>query len=60
LVSMGIIFREAGVNCLIIPANTVFWPGNEKKIKTDRQDAILIAWMGKRRVSTYRAGRKNR
>jgi transposase len=37
-----------GIDCRIIPANTVFRPGNEKKIKTDRRDAVLIARMEKR------------
>jgi transposase len=37
-----------GIACQIIPAHTVFRPGNEKKIKTDRRDAILIARMLKR------------
>jgi transposase len=37
-----------GIDCQIIPANTVFRPGNEKKLKTDRRDAILIARMLKR------------
>jgi hypothetical protein len=31
-----------GIACAIIPANTVFRPGNEQKIKTDRRDAVLI------------------
>jgi transposase len=35
-----------GIDCRIIPANTVFRPGNEKK--TDRRDAVLIARMVKR------------
>jgi transposase len=39
---------KQGIDCQIIPANTVFRPGNEKKIKTDRRDAILIARMLKR------------
>jgi transposase len=37
-----------GITCEIIPANTVFRPGNEKKIKTDRRDAVLIGRMLKR------------
>jgi transposase len=37
-----------GIACEIIPANTVFRPGNEKKIKTDRRDAVLIGRMVKR------------
>jgi transposase len=37
-----------GIACEIIPANTVFRPGNKKKIKTDRRDAVLIARMVKR------------
>jgi transposase len=37
-----------GIPCQIIPANTVFRPGNEKKIKTDKRDALLIARMLKR------------
>jgi transposase len=37
-----------GIACEIIPANTVFRPGNEKKLKTDRRDALLIARMVKR------------
>jgi transposase len=37
-----------GIACEIIPANTVFRPGNEKKIKTDRRDAVLIGRMLKR------------
>ena len=36
---------EQGIDCIIIPANTVFRPGNEKKLKTDRRDAVLIARM---------------
>jgi transposase len=40
--------EKHGIACQIIPANTVFRPGNEKKIKTDRRDAILIARMLKR------------
>ena len=36
---------EHGIDCIIIPANTVFRPGNEKKLKTDRRDAVLIARM---------------
>jgi transposase len=39
---------KQGIPCEIIPANTVFRPGNEKKIKTDRRDALLIARMLKR------------
>jgi transposase len=39
---------KQGIACEIIPANTVFRPGNEKKIKTDRRDAVLIARMLKR------------
>jgi transposase len=39
---------KQGIECHIIPANTVFRPGNEKKIKTDRRDAALIARMLKR------------
>jgi transposase len=38
-----------GIACEIIPANTVFRPGNERRIKTDRRDAIQIARMLKRR-----------
>jgi transposase len=42
-------FREKyGIACPIIPANTVFRPGNEKKIKTDKRDALRIARMVKR------------
>jgi transposase len=37
-----------GIACEIIPANTVFRPGNEKKIKTDKRDAVLIGRMVKR------------
>jgi transposase len=37
-----------GIACEIIPANTVFRPGNEKKLKTDRRDAVLITRMLKR------------
>jgi transposase len=37
-----------GIDCRIIPANTVFRPGNERRIKTDRRDAVLIARMVKR------------
>jgi transposase len=40
--------EKQGIACEIIPANTVFRPGNEKKIKTDRRDAVLIARMLKR------------
>jgi transposase len=40
--------EKQGIGCEIIPANTVFRPGNEKKIKTDRRDAVLIARMLKR------------
>ena len=40
--------EKQGIACQIIPANTVFRPGNEKKIKTDRRDAVLIARMLKR------------
>jgi transposase len=40
--------EKHGIACEIIPANTVFRPGNEKKIKTDRRDALLIARMLKR------------
>jgi transposase len=40
--------EKYGIPCQIIPANTVFRPGNEKKIKTDRRDALLIARMVKR------------
>jgi transposase len=40
--------EKHGIGCQIIPANTVFRPGNEKKIKTDRRDAVLIARMVKR------------
>jgi transposase len=36
------------IACEIIPANTVFRPGNEKKIKTDLRDAVLIGRMVKR------------
>jgi hypothetical protein len=39
---------KQGIGCEIIPANTVFRPGNEKKIKTGRRDALLIARMVKR------------
>jgi transposase len=39
---------KQGIGCEIIPANTVFRPGNEKKIKTDRRDAVLIGRMLKR------------
>jgi transposase len=37
--------QAAGIDCIIIPANTVFRPGNETKVKTDRRDAALIARM---------------
>jgi transposase len=37
-----------GIDCRIIPVDTVFRRGNEKKIKTDRRDALLIARMLKR------------
>jgi transposase len=37
-----------GIACQIIPANTVFRPGNERRIKTDRRDAVLIGRMLKR------------
>jgi transposase len=37
-----------GIACVIIPANTVFRPGNEKQIKTGRRDAVLIGRMLKR------------
>jgi transposase len=40
--------EKQGIACAIIPANTVFRPGNEKKIKTDRRDAVLIGRMLKR------------
>jgi transposase len=40
--------EKQGIACQIIPANTVFRPGNEKKIKTDRRDAALIGRMLKR------------
>jgi transposase len=40
--------EKQGIACQIIPANTVFRPGNEKKIKTDRRDAVLIGRMLKR------------
>jgi transposase len=40
--------EKHGIGCQIIPANTVFRPGNEKKIKTDRRDAVLIGRMLKR------------
>jgi transposase len=40
--------EKHGIACQIIPANTVFRPGNEKKIKTDRRDAVLIGRMLKR------------
>jgi transposase len=40
--------ERQGIGCEIIPANTVFRPGNEKKIKTDRRDAVLIGRMLKR------------
>jgi transposase len=33
--------KNQGIPCTVIPANTVFRPGNEKKIKTDRRDAVL-------------------
>jgi transposase len=39
---------KQGIGCQIIPANTVFRRGNEKKIKTDRRDAVLIGRMVKR------------
>jgi transposase len=37
-----------GIPCQIIPANTVFRPGNERTIKTDRRDAVLVGRMLKR------------
>jgi transposase len=40
--------EKHGIDCEIIPANTVFRPGNEKKSKTDRRDAVLIGRMLKR------------
>jgi transposase len=40
--------EKHGITCEIIPANTVFRPGNEKKLKTDLRDAVLIARMVKR------------
>jgi transposase len=40
--------EKHGIGCQIIPANTVFRPGNERQIKTDRWDAVLIARMLKR------------
>jgi transposase len=40
--------EKHGIPCQIIPANTVFRRGNEKKIKTDRRDALLIGRMLKR------------
>jgi transposase len=40
--------EKHGIACEIIPANTVFRPGNAKKIKTDRRDAVLIGRMLKR------------
>jgi hypothetical protein len=66
--------RGHGVDCRIIPANTVFRPGNGKKIKTDWRDAALTAWMlnwgleegvgslGSEAVTgyTFRTGRKKR
>jgi transposase len=42
------VLAKQGISCRVIPANTVFRPGNEKKIKTDRRDAVLIARMIKR------------
>jgi transposase len=51
---------EHGIGCQIIPANTVFRPGNERQIKTDRRDAVLIARMLKRGGYTFRAGRRKR
>jgi transposase len=50
-----------GIAFQIMAANRVFRPGDEKKIKTDRRDAVLIARIvkrGKRRASTYPAGRR--
>jgi transposase len=61
--------EKYGIPCQIIPANTVFRPGNEKKINTDQRDALLIARMVKRgeasatklpRVSIYRTEKKKR
>jgi transposase len=40
--------EKHGIPRQIIPANTVFRPGNEKKIKTDRRDAVLGGRMLKR------------
>jgi transposase len=40
--------EKYGITCNVIPADTVFRPGNEKKLKTDRRDALLTARMGKR------------
>jgi transposase len=37
-----------GIACQIIPANAVVRPGNERRIKTDRRDAVLIGRMVKR------------
>jgi transposase len=36
------------INCQIIAPNKVFRGGNNEKIKTDKRDAIAIAWMLRR------------
>jgi transposase len=61
--------EKYGIPCQIIPADAVFRPGNEKKLKTDLRDALLAARVVKRgeasaaklpRVSMFRAGKKKR
>jgi transposase len=37
--------NDKGIDCRILPANKVFRPGNTKRIKTDKTDAVLIANM---------------
>jgi hypothetical protein len=52
--------ENQGIACRIIPANTVFRPGNEKKVKTDKGEALLISRMVKWGGYTFPAWRKKR
>jgi transposase len=40
--------KEKGYDCRVIPPNKVFHGGTEERVKTDKRDAVAIAWMLKR------------
>ena len=47
------VLTEMKINCQIIAPNKVFRGGNNEKIKTDKHDALAIAWMLRGEVGRY-------